>query len=302
MTLRQLRYLCEIVRRGLHLSKAAEALHTSQPGVSKQIQLLEEDLGVIIFNRKRNRMLSLTPAGQKIYRFAERALLETMNIREVGNEVNGRLVIATSHTQARYVLPGAIRQFVKRFPSIRLEFSQGHRQEIFQRVEIGEADLAIGTYDGVCSDSLVLLRYGELDRSIVARLDHPLLQGGAPTLAEVAQYPLITHAFELDGGWKLRPAFEREGLTPNIVFRAADADVCKAYVELGIGIAILSNVACADCARMKLGTVPADHLFEPEPLYIGIRRNRFHRRYVYHFIETFAPSLDRATLMEALEA
>jgi LysR family cys regulon transcriptional activator len=304
MTLKQLRYLCEIVRRELHLSNASRALHTSQPGVSKQIQLLERELGVNIFDRKRNRVLGLTRAGRDIYRFAERTLQEAENVRSVGLEFRdehaGELIIATTHAQARYALPGAIRRFRRAFPRIRLEFWQGNRQEVFRRVESDQADLAIGTDCGLPLEGVSLLPYGRLHHAVVTRAGHELLRTRPLTLEAITRYPLITHAFDQDGRWKLARFFEEKGLRPNIVFRAVDADVCKTYVELGMGIAILASVAYDRARDRYLRAIDADHLFEPETLYVGLNRNRYHRRYAFSFLEILAPGLARARVEQAL--
>jgi LysR family transcriptional regulator, cys regulon transcriptional activator len=304
MTLKQLRYLCEIVRHELHLSRAAEALHTSQPGVSKQVQILERELGVVIFDRKRNRLLGLTPAGRDIYRFAERALVEAENVRSVGrefrNELTGELVIATTHTQARYALPPVIRRFRRAFPRIRLEFWQGNRQEVFRRVESDQADLAIGTDCGIHLDGVSLLPFGSLHHSVVTRPGHELMKSRPLTLERIARYPLITHAFDQDGRWKLAKFFEAKGLRPNIVFRAVDTDVCKAYVELDMGIAILASIAYDKARDKYLRAADADHLFEPETLYVGLNRRRYHRHYVFEFIENLAPSLTRVKVEQAI--
>lgn len=304
MTLNQLRYLCEIVRQELHLSRAAAALHTSQPGVSKQVQLLERELGVVIFDRKRNRLIGLTRAGRDIHRFAQRTLLEAENVRSVGqefrNELTGELVIATTHTQARYALPPVIRRFRRTFPRIRLEFWQGNRQEVFRRVESDQADLAIGTDYGMHLDGVSLLPYGSLHHSVVTRPGHGLLKSKPLTLEAIARYPLITHAFDQDGRWKLAKVFEAKGLRPNIVFRAVDTDVCKAYVELDMGIAILASIAYDKARDKYLRAVGADHLFEPETLYVGLNRRRYHRPHVFEFIENLAPSLTHVRVEEAL--
>jgi LysR family cys regulon transcriptional activator len=304
MTLKQLRCLCEIVRQGLHLSRAAEALHTSQPGVSAQLRLLERELGLVIFNRKRNRLLGLTPAGEVVYRHAQRTLQEAENIRgvsrEFGNELTGNLVIATTHTQARYALPPVIRKFRRKYPRILLEFWLGTREEVFRRVESDQADLAIGTDCGLRLDGVSILPCGELRHSIVTCPGHDLLRTRAPTLETVARHPLITHAFDGDGQWKFAKFFESRGLSPNIIFRAVDADVCKAYVELGIGISILASVAYDRTRDRPLKAISADHLFAPETLYIGLNRRRFHRQYVYEFAEKLSPGLTRDKIEHAL--
>lgn len=305
MTLKQLRCLCEIVRQGLHLSRAAEALHTSQPGVSAQLQLLERELGLVVFTRKRNRLLGLTPAGEAVHRHAQRALQEAENIRSVshefGDELTGSLVIATTHTQARYALPPVIGRFRRKYPRILLEFWLGTREEVFRRVESDQADLAIGTDCGLRLDGVSVLPYGQLRHSIVTCPGHELLRTRAPSLETVARHPLITHAFDGDGQWKFAKFFESRGLNPNIIFRAVDSDVCKAYVELGMGISILASVAYEKSRDRQLRALGADHLFEPETLYVGLNRRRFHRQYVYEFVERLSPALTREKIELALE-
>jgi LysR family cys regulon transcriptional activator len=303
MTLIQLRYLCEIVRQGLHLSRAAEALHTSQPGVSKQIQLLERELGCTIFKRQRNRLLDLTPSGQNIHHYARQVLLEIENIRSVSRnaseEAQRTIVIACTSTQARYVLPSAIDRFMKKYPNARLEFFQGGRQQIFAKVDAGDADVAIGGDRGVSVHNVAMLPYGTLHYCIVTKPDHALQRKPRPTLREVASYPIITHMFEPDGQWKLIDVFEKKGLTPNIVFRTADADIAKAYVELGIGIAILASISFEKKRDRMLRAVAADHLFAPEPLYIGFHRNKYAPRHLIALIQMLAPGLSASDIERA---
>lgn len=298
MTLTQLRYLCEIVRQGLHLSRAAESLHTSQPGVSKQIRMLESELGCVIFKRQRNRLLDLTQAGQDVHHYAQRALLEIENIRSVSrnadNEASGTIAIACTLVQARYVLPTIIDRFMKRYPNARLEFFQGPRQQVFARVEAGDADIGLGGDRGVSVQNVKMMNYGTLHYIIVAKPGHPLLRVTKPKLQDVAAYPIITHMFEPDGQWKLNDVFKKEGLTPNIVFHAADADVAKAYVELGIGIAVLSSVSFDKKRDRLLRSINADHLFAPEPLFIGFHRKRHISRQLMELIEMLAPELKSA--------
>jgi LysR family cys regulon transcriptional activator len=303
MTLTQLRYLCEIVRQGLHLSRAAEALHTSQPGVSKQIQLLENELGCVIFKRRRNRLLDLTPVGQDVLNYAQRTLVEIENIRSVTRnseqEASGSIIIACTLVQSRYVLPSVIDCFMKRYPNARLEFFQGPRQQVFAKVEAGDADIGIGGDRGVLVHNVSMLNYGTLHYTIVAKPGHPLLRIQKPTLRDVASCPIITHMFEPDGQWKLIDVFKKEGLNPNIVFRAADADVSKAYAELGIGIAVLSSVSFDKKRDRLLRAINADHLFAPEPLFIGFHRKRRISRQLMDLVKMLAPGLSTAEIERA---
>ena len=304
MTLQQLRYLCEIVRQGLRLSQAAERLHTSQPGVSKQIQLLEKELGVVIFRRSRNRILALTEAGKEIVSFAEAALREIQNMRGLGEDARdaaaGNLVIATTHTHARYTLPRVIGEFRRAFPQVRLEFWQGNRDEIFRWVQSGDADVAVGTDWEVSLEGVALLPYGQFHRIVVTPRSHPLLAQKKLTLEQIARYPLIAYGFRSNQRWKLRPAFEAHALVPNIVFSAADADLSKAYVELGIGIAILPHVTFDGVRDKALRARDASHLFDAEITHVGLNRDRYIRRYVYEFLNILSPSLTRERIGQAL--
>jgi LysR family cys regulon transcriptional activator len=306
MTLQQLRFLCEIVRQGLRLSQAATVLHTSQPGVSKQIKLLEKELGVVILKRRRNRILGLTDAGQEIVRFAENALQEVQNIRGLGDDTRdaatGTLVIATTHTHARYTLPRIIDRFKSAFPLVRLEFLQGNRDEIFQWVENGDADVAIGTDCDVKLENVCLLPYGEFHRVVVTQPLHPLLKAKNLTLEQIAKYPLIAYGFRSNENWKFRHVFESRDLRPNIVFSAADADVSKAYVELGVGVAILPHITYDKTRDKSLRAKDARHLFGTEITHVGLKRNRFMRKYVYAFLNMLSPTLTRSNIRQALES
>ena len=304
MTLQQLRALTEIVRQGLRLSDAATKLHISQPAVSKQIQLLEKELGVVIFHRRRNRILALTEAGKGMVQFAESALREVQNIRGLGEDSRdsaaGNLVIATTHTHARYTLPRVIGVFATAFPQVRLEFWQGNREEIFRWVESGEADVAIGTDWDAEIGCVALLPYGEFHRIVVTRPSHALLTVRNLTLERIAQYPLIAYGFRSNERWKLRHAFAAHNLVPNIVFSAADADVSKSYVELGIGIAILPHVTYDASRDTNLRARDARHLFETEVTHVGLNRDRFIRSYVYEFLSILSPALTRKRIEQAL--
>jgi LysR family cys regulon transcriptional activator len=303
MTLIQLRYLCEIVRQGLHLSRAAEALHTSQPGVSKQIQLLEHELGCTIFKRRRNRLLGLTPQGRDIHHYAQQALIEIDNIRSVSRSADdkgrGTLVIACTATQARYVLPRTIDRFIKKYPDTRLEFFQGDRQQIFAKVDAGEADIAIGGDRGVSVTNVAMLHYDTLHYVIAAPPGHAILETERPTLRQIASHPIITHMFEPDGQWKLIDVFKRKGLTPKIAFRAADAEIAKAYVELGVGIAILASSSFEKKRDRFLRAIDADHLFAPEPLYIGFHNKKYMSKHLADLIRMLAPELSAADIEKA---
>lgn len=304
MTLQQLRFLCEIVHQGLKLSQAAAVLHTSQPGVSKQIQRLEKELGVVLFHRRKNRILSLTDAGVEVVRYAERALHEVGNIRGFGDDVRdsdaGELVVATTHTHARYTLPRVIRDFRKAFPDVRLRFWQGHRDEIFNWVDDGEADVAIGTDCDTRLPGVALVPYGEFHRVVVTPPAHPLLAEKTLTLERIAAHPLITYGFRGNERWKFSGLFEASRLEPNIVMSAADADVSKTYVRLGIGIALLPHIAYERTLDRPLRALDARKLFGRETTHIGLKRDRFIRSYVYEFLRLLSPTLTRSHVNRVL--
>lgn len=295
MKLQQLRYLWEVHRHGNHISAAAEALHTSQPGISKQIQLIEGELGFAIFQRRRNRIVGVTEPGREVLAIAQRMLADAENLKSVREDYaardDGRFVLATTHTQARYVLPHVIERFVRRWPRVRLGLRQGNPTQICELVEAGEADIAVGTETTRAFPDLVMLPCFDLSRSVIAKAGHPLLKAKRLTLEAIAQYPIITYDPSFSGRWKVMSAFERAGISPNIVFGAMDADVSKTYVELGLGIAILTTVAFDAAHDIHLQARDASHLFEPSTTFVTLRPNTYLRRYMLDFIGLLAPAL-----------
>ncbi|HHH48586.1 MAG TPA: CysB family HTH-type transcriptional regulator [Gammaproteobacteria bacterium] len=307
MKLHQLRYICEVTDRGLNVSEAAEAMHTSQPGVSKQIRLLEAELGVPIFARTGKRLTALTEPGAEVVQSARRALREVENIRRIGQEYrgesNGTLTIATTHTQARYVLPPVIRQFCDRHPGIRLQIRQGSPEQICDMAYQGEADLAIATEAVASREGLIALPCYRWHHDVLVPPGHPLLAlGRAPTLEELAAYPLVTYDFAFAGRTQLSQTFAEAGLEPQVVLTALDADVIKTYVELGLGVGLVANVAFDAGRDSNLRLIDTAQLFPASTTWVGIRRGGYLRGFVYDFIELFAPHLDRATLRAALNA
>lgn len=304
MKLQQLRYLCEVANQGLNLSKAAEILHTSQPGISKQIRLLENELGVDIFVRNGKRVVETTPPGRAILEIAERMLRDAKNLKQVGqefaNEASGSLTIATTHTQARYALPSAIKHFTARYPKVRLVLRQGNPTQIAELVTSGVADIAIATEAIELFSELVMLPCYQWNRCVIVPSRHPLLKLKELTLEAIAEHPIITYDFAFTGRSKINQAFDAKGLVPNVVLTAIDADVIKTYVELGLGIGILAQMAFEPLRDRHLRAIDASHLFEPSTTRIGISRNSYLRKYVYDFIEMFAPHLDRAAVVAAM--
>jgi LysR family cys regulon transcriptional activator len=304
MTLQQLRYLCEVVRQDLNISKAAAALHVSQPGLSRQLQLLERELQVELFVRNRKRLVRLTIAGVEIHRNAELTLESARNVleaaREHGAEHRGSLTIATTHTQARYALPDVIRRFTQRYPDVQLSLRQGTPAEVSHLVASGAADLSIATEPVEPQSDVVLLPCYQLNRVVLMPAGHPLLKTKRLTLEKLAEYPLITYDYAFIGRSKTLGAFEARGILPHIVLNAIDADVIKTYVEFGLGIAIVPDMAYERKQDRKLRAMDAKHLFEPNTIHIGIRRNHYLRGYTYAFIEMFTPHLKRAAVEKAI--
>ncbi len=304
MNLQQLRYLCAIVDHGLNVSDAAEALFTSQPGISKQVRLLEDELGVSVFVRHGKRLSALTPAGAAVVATARRALREVENLKRVGaeykSEDTGVLSIATTHTQARYVLPPVIRDFVARYPRVKVVLHQGNPLQVADQTARGEVDVGIATEALTSFPELVALPCYEWNRSVLVPTGHPLAKVRPLTLAALARHPIITYDFAFTGRSQINAAFDAEGLAPNIVLTALDADVIKTYVELGMGVGIVASMAYDAVRDTGLERLDAAHLFAPSTTRLALRRDVFLRGFVYDFIERFAPILDRATVDAAL--
>jgi LysR family cys regulon transcriptional activator len=305
MKLQQLRYLCEVANQDLNLSRAAKKLHTSQPGISKQIQLLEDELGVEIFIRNGKRMVSITPPGQNIVEIAGKILKEANNLKWVGQEFTnkdvGSLTVATTHTQARYALPPTIRQFTTRYPKVKLTIRQGNPTQISQLVTSGEADVAIATEAIEFFHELVMLPCYQWNRCIITPPEHPLLSLRKISLEAIVKYPIITYDFAFTGRSKINQAFEARGLVPNVVLTALDADVIKTYVELGLGIGIVAQMAFDPNRDKHLRSIDAGHLFESSTTRIGIRKNSYLRSYILDFIQMFSPQLNRITVKKAMD-
>jgi LysR family cys regulon transcriptional activator len=305
MNLQQLRYVQEVARCGFNVSLAAEALCTSQPGVSKQIRLLEDELGVEVFVRAGKRLVGMTAPGQQVLAIAARVLAEVANLRQVGaefsNEARGTLTIATTHTQARYMLPRVIAEFSHRYPEVRLQLIQGNPTQCCEYVMAGAADLAMATEAIEQFEALVMLPCYSWNRCVIAPLGHPLLAAEPLTLEAIAQYPLITYDFAFTGRGQMHKAFMARGLKPNVVLTALDSDVIKTYVGMGLGVGIIAAMAYDPQTDQKLGVRDAGHLFESSVTRIGIKRNAYLRGFVFTFIELCAPHLTRKVVEAALQ-
>jgi LysR family cys regulon transcriptional activator len=304
MKLQQLRYLCEVARRDLSVSAAAEALFTSQPGVSKQIKGLEQELGIEIFVRNGKRLVSITEPGRAVIAIAERMLADAANLKRAGEDFAGEkfgtLTIATTHTQARYALPRAVAAFKRRYPRVQLFIHQGNPTQICEQVAQGEADLCVATEHVAEHPGLVALPCYQWNRCIVVPARHPLLKVEPLTLEAVAKYPIVTYDFAYANRSTVNRAFEQRGLAPQVVLTAYDADVIKTYVELGLGVGIMAAMAFDAKRDRPLRSIDASHLFPSSTTRLGIKRGAYLRRYAYDFIELFAPNLSRKLVEETV--
>jgi LysR family cys regulon transcriptional activator len=303
MKLQQLRYLSEVARRGLNVSEAAEALHTSQPGVSKQIRALEDELGIQVFTRHGKRLVEITEPGKAVLAIAERILAEAQNLRRAGeefaNEKLGTLTVATTHTQARYALPKAVAAFKQRYPKVQLVIHQGNPTQICEQVISGEADMCVATEAIALYPDLISMPVYQWNRCVVVPPKHPLLKSPL-TLEALSQHPIVTYDFAFANRSLVQKAFEGRDLQPNVVLTALDADVIKTYVELGLGVGILAKMAFDPKRDRSLRAIDASHLFESSTTRLGIKRGAYLRRYAYEFIELFAPHLPRAVVERAV--
>ena len=296
MKLQQLKYLLAIVDNGLNITAAAERLYTSQPGVSKQLKLLEEELGLQLFTRKGKSLGGITAAGEQVIQRARLIMQEVDNIRSLASdyyhEEEGTLSIATTHTQARYVLPDVIREFRTRFPRVNLNLHQGTSEQIADMVAANEIDFAIATGSHELFSDLLLVPSYHWDRKIIVPKDHELASLDRKlTLEDLAEHPLVTYVFSFGGQSSLKRAFAEQGLEPDVVFTARDADVIKTYVRMGLGVGIVASMA-EDCEDQKdMTAIDAQGLFPRSTTWIGFRRDVVLRRYMLDFVQLFAPHI-----------
>ncbi len=305
MKLQQLRYIWEVAHHDLNVSATAQSLYTSQPGISKQIRLLEDELGVEVFARSGKHLTRVTPAGETIIEKAGEILRIVESIKQVAqefsNEQKGSLSVATTHTQARYALPPVIENFISRYPDVSLHMHQGTPIQIAEMAADGAVDFAIATEGLELFGDLVMLPCYKWNRCIVVSKDHPLANVTNISLEDVANYPIVTYVFGFTGRSKLDEAFMHHGLAPKVVFTATDADVIKTYVRLGLGIGIIAQMAYDAELDSDLVALDASHLFESSTTMIGCRRGTFLRGYMFEFVELFAPHLTKEIVEEAFE-
>lgn len=301
MKLQQLRYIVEVVNHDLNVSLTAEKLYTSQPGISKQIKLLEEELGVQIFTRVGKHLAEVTPVGAKIIAVARDILLKSQDIKIIAKEHchpnQGTLTISTLNTQARYTLPSVIQQFMQQYPSITLHMEQD--MQSLQKIRNGEADFAIITDLSDLTDEMIALPCYHWNQAVIVMQDHPLAKSSLLTIDELAKYPLVSYDFSNDGS-DLQLAFTKAGKTPNIIFSTTDAELIKTYVRLGIGVGIVAKMAIDRSSDNDFVTINAGHIFPYSTTYIVFLRTLFLRRYMYDFINQFSPHLTAQTIDKLL--
>jgi LysR family transcriptional regulator, cys regulon transcriptional activator len=301
----QLRSVREAVRQGFNLTGVAAALHTSQPGVSRQIRELEDELGIQLFQRAGKRLTGLTPPGQAVLPIIERLLLDADNLKRAGEDFasshRGTLTIAATHSQARYALPPAVRDFSAAYPEVQLRLHQGSPKQVAEMLLSGEADIGVATEALAMYDELVALPSYRWTHAVVVPRGHALAaQQEVLTLEQLARHPIITYESGYTGRTHIDEAFQRRGLALNIVLSAMDADVIKTYVELGMGVGIIAAMAFDDARDAGLRAIDARHLFAANMTRVAVRRGAFLRGYAYAFITTFAPPLSRALVDQAL--
>ncbi|HET6432348.1 LysR substrate-binding domain-containing protein [Dyella sp.] len=298
MTLTQLRYLIAIADSGLNITSAAERVHATQPGLSKQLKQLEDELGFQLFNRKGKSLDAITHAGAHVLERARAILAEVANIQSVAanlrQEACGTLRIGTTHTQARFALPGAIAALNRGYPQVSVHLQPVADAELLGLLESGGVDLAIVSTAGAAPAGVIALPAYRWQRRVLVPRDHPLAAlGRAPTLAELASLPLVSYDSSIKPDSSLRRAFEAAGLTPHIAMTASDADLIKTYVRAGLGVGVLAEMALLPADSSDLRALPADHLFASCTTWIVLRREGVLRDFALEFIVDFAPHLDR---------
>jgi len=305
MKIQQLKYIWEIANHGLNVSATAESLFTSQPGISKQVRMLEDELDVQIFQRSGKHLTEITPAGKVIIDMAGEILDKVDGVKRVADDFSdkrhGSLSLATTHTQARYVLPRIIQDFIKLYPDVSLHMHQGTPIQISELASKGTVDFAIATEALELFDNLIMMPCYRWNRSVIVNHDHPLASISSLTLETLAEYPLVTYVFGFTGRSQLDQAFRKSGLTPKLVFTASDADVIKTYVKMNLGVGIVASMAYDPNIDTELVAIDASHLFEASVTRIGFRRGTFLRGYMFEFIKQFAPHLTQEVVQKSMQ-
>jgi LysR family cys regulon transcriptional activator len=304
MTLQQLRCIFQIVQSEFNISKASEVLNTSQPGVSKQIKLLEDEIGIKIFQRNGKRLVNLTEPGELILSSIETILQESNNIKVISEEYieknQGTFTIATTHTQARYKLPKVVEEFVKKYPKINLNIHQGNPSQVTEQIISGDADVGIATESINLSEDIHTIPCYQWNRCIVMPKNHPLTKARQITLEDLALYPMITYDYAFTGSTIVSEVFKNANIEPNIMLTAIDADVIKTYVSLNMGIGLIAEMAYDAITDHPMVSRDVSHLFPLSTTYIGIRREKFLRKYTSDFIRMFIPQTSEKELKKIL--
>ncbi|SFC56669.1 CysB family HTH-type transcriptional regulator [Massilia yuzhufengensis] len=304
MNLHQLRFVREAVRQNYNLTDAAKSLFTSQPGVSKAIIELEEELGVDIFTRHGKRIRGLTEPGRLVLQSVELIMQEIESLKRIGKEYaahdSGSFTIATTHTQARYMLPKVVQAFMQKYPKVRLSLLQGNPKQIADMVKNDQADLAIATESIAAIDGLITLPCYQWEHVLVVPHDHPLTRSRAVSLEEIASYPVITYDAAFAGRSKIDHAFGLRSLKPDVLLEAIDADVIKTYVELGMGVGIIAGMAFDPERDRNLRAIPVGQLFGMNISRVAVKQGAYLRSYIYTFIELLAPTLTRKMVESAM--
>lgn len=306
MRIEQLRFLCEIVDRGFNVSRAAEALNTSQPGVSKQVRLLEQELAFDILRRHKGRVAGLTEPGVEVVQLARKILRDAANLERLRDEFtqdgSGELVIATTHLHAQFILPAIVERFHRRQPRVHLSLLQANPSQTIELVSSGRADFGITSEPLEGLGELIQLPCYDIKRSLIAPRGHPLLRKRRLTLADIAQYPQVAYDRSYAGGMALRRAFERQGLVPDIVISAIDSEVIKAYVRIGLGVAVLPSVAFDRKTDRTLAAVDVTDLFGASVAAVLVHAEAYLRPYMYEFIRSVAPQWTQPRIEHALRS
>lgn len=301
MKLQQLKYIHEVAQNNLNVSLTAQKLFTSQPGVSKQIRLLEDELGVEVFVRSGKHITAITPAGEQILLVVQDILSRVNNIKEIAKEHNedasGKLSIATTHTQAKYVLPSIIEQFKQNYPNVLINIHQGTPTQVGEMLASGVVDFALAT-ELTDHPECVSLPCYHWHRSLIVPKGHPLTLENHITLASLSQHPIVTYTFALSKDVGLEEVFAEKGLTPNIVLTASDSDVIKTYVQLGMGVGIVAKLALGDLDE-SLVALDAGHLFKSSLSKIFFKKHLYLRKFMLSFIESLGTHLNSQIIMQA---
>jgi LysR family cys regulon transcriptional activator len=306
MKIHQLRYLVAIADNDLNITAASNNLHTSQPGISKQIRLLENELGFTIFNRRGRSLTRMTPAGDQVVKRAQRVLHEIESIRRLSEDLSnpkaGTLSIGATHLQARHVLPQVISRFLLRYPEVKLKLHQGSSRQIADMIQADQVDFAVSSSSTALFPDMTMLPGYQWRRAVAVPVKHPLAQAKSIDLQSLARYPLIGDTFVLGESSFLIKAFAEAGLKPNVAFTACDSDVIKTYVRAGLGVAILPRMAVDAAQDPDLVAIESSELFPTHTAWIGFRTDLLMRQYMYDFLQSFAPHLDRQRVQDAVEA